>query len=467
MPTNLTRLQRIRHALNAMPQYLPGPHRHQSSMTLRFMLALNLLTCVLLTPVAAANPELPHYAATQHQGVATCASSFCHGSTQPRGNNNVLQNEYTTWSREDAHSRAYQTLQTQESQRIARKLGLKDAATAKVCLDCHTDNVPTSLQGEKFQISDGVGCEACHGGAENWIASHVDGNADHQANIDQGLYPTDDPAARAKLCMSCHIGTPEKFATHDIMGAGHPRLSFELTTFSALQPMHYQVDDDYAERKTATDDATLWALGQLHAAQQTADNLASSKLLGRGLFPELSLFDCHACHHAMNQQRWAPGSTRPALGTGNIRVNDSQLTLVRPILAYYDLPLAKKYLRRVQRVHSASLESRGNLVSAAKRLSATLDEAIALISQTPITAEDSLGIMQQLSWRGASGQYRDYAAAEHAAMGIQVLAVNAGIVDQIQGELDKLFKALGNENAYAPFRANRAFQAMDKRLKAL
>lgn len=408
---------------------------------------------------------VPQYAPEQHQGVATCSSSTCHGSIQPRGSNNILQNEYITWSREDAHSGAYAVLLTPESQRIARKLGLPAAHTANVCLDCHTDNVPPALRGDKFLLTDGIGCEACHGGSENWLSSHVDGKADHNANIENGLYPTDQPAARATLCISCHIGTPEKFASHDIMGAGHPRLSFELTTFSALQPMHYQIDDDYRARKIATDDAKLWALGQIMAAKQTAENLANRKLIGNGLFPELGLFDCHACHHQMNQQRWAPNSARPTLGTGEIRVNDSQLTLVRPILAYFDLALAKRYLAQVQRIHAASTQSRGSLNKAASRLVTILNEAYAVVNNQAFDTTDSIAIMQQLSWRGGAGQYRDYAAAEHAAMGLQVLAVNAELDTQLKADIDRLFKALGNENSFAPYQANRAFKRMDATLK--
>ena len=49
---------------------------------------------------------------------------------------------------------------------------------------------------------------------------------------------------RAGLCLSCHFGNQEKFVTHRMMGAGHPRMSFELDTFTQLQPAHFVVDED-------------------------------------------------------------------------------------------------------------------------------------------------------------------------------------------------------------------------------
>ena len=108
--------------------------------------------------------ELPQQDNKEHLGVASCAASMCHGSVIPREGSDVLQNEYIIWSRADAHSQAFQTLLSAESKKIANKLGLENATTASVCLDCHSDNVTANQRGEKFQISDGVGCESCHGG---------------------------------------------------------------------------------------------------------------------------------------------------------------------------------------------------------------------------------------------------------------------------------------------------------------
>ena len=52
-------------------------------------------------------------------------------------------------------------------------LGLPNAHEADLCLDCHADNVPTAMRGPEFDITDGVGCEACHGGSETWAALHT------------------------------------------------------------------------------------------------------------------------------------------------------------------------------------------------------------------------------------------------------------------------------------------------------
>ena len=101
-----------------------------------------------------------------HLGVQTCASSTCHGAVQPWQNSSVLQNEYVTWFKHDAHAKAYKTLLSDKSKLIAKILGIGAAHKSPVCLQCHSDNVPQSQRAKFFKIEDGVSCETCHGGAE-------------------------------------------------------------------------------------------------------------------------------------------------------------------------------------------------------------------------------------------------------------------------------------------------------------
>ena len=66
--------------------------------------ALSGIGLLFMSSMTFAEPELPHYAEDKHLGVASCSSSTCHGSVRPWQNANVFQNEYVTWSREDAHA---------------------------------------------------------------------------------------------------------------------------------------------------------------------------------------------------------------------------------------------------------------------------------------------------------------------------------------------------------------------------
>ena len=333
-----------------------------------------LLTALtaLVAPWAIASPPLPNVSTHPTVGTVNCASSTCHGSVTPWQDSNVLQNEYTTWLRLDKHAHAYNVLLNEQSQRIAKNLGLKEGAhNAKVCLDCHAHNPAPKLRGERHIVSEGVGCEGCHGPADKWVKSHTVAGATHAENIANGLYPTDNPRAQAKLCLSCHFGDENRFVTHRIMGAGHPRMSFELETFSLLAPAHYRIDDDWKKRKGEHDPMKVWAIGQAIAAQQLLDTLADPKRGRDGLFPELVLFDCHACHHPMSEKKWTP---RGNLGPGKVRLNDSNLLMLRALIKATQPERAKPFNDQLARVQLAVTGHGEDPITEAKKLSAMISE---------------------------------------------------------------------------------------------
>ena len=318
----------------------------------RLWIAMGCFAAILTPLQLIGGTVLPQYADDVHLGVTSCAGSTCHGATSPWKGSTVLQNEYITWDRYDPHSKAYSVLLNDVSKQMAENLGIGKAHEAKICLDCHADNVSEKNRGRVFQISDGVGCEACHGGGERWLGLHVSGVATHQDNIKAGLYPTEDPIKRAELCLSCHFGNDKKIVTHRIMGAGHPRLDFELDTFTATQPAHYEIDKDYYERKVVSNGIQTWAIGQALALEKRFDALLKMGETG-GIFPELVLFDCQACHHSLMTQKWQPRAGT-GLGPGVVRFDDSNLLMLQIIIESIDEERGKALQQKTLQLHKAS-----------------------------------------------------------------------------------------------------------------
>lgn len=408
----------------------------------RYLFILSHVFALFATNAA----ELPQNDKNLHMGVASCAASMCHGSIISREGSDVLQNEYIIWSREDAHSQAYQTLLSAESKKIADKLGLDNAATAAVCLDCHSDNVATEYQSEKFQISDGVGCESCHGGAEHYLSSHTNSKQSHETNILAGLYPTDEPQQRAKLCLSCHLGNKDKQASHDIMGAGHPRLSFELDTFGILQPLHYVVDADYISKKWSGDSYITWIYGQLEANKETLKMIENKLVSANSLFPELSLFDCYACHHEMSDLKWnaikGEGS-KP----GTVRLNDGNFKMLIAIAA--NTPLLTPLHQHLSKLRN-SLNNKAQLTAVIGNLRADIEKIQQLIVKQ-LPAERKLSawsILDKILSIGAKGGFSDYIAAEQAVMAIDLLIDYLGINKSNEEDITELFNLVRNDEKY-------------------
>lgn len=429
------------------------------SHTLKFVLFFGVLT--LLPVISAATPPLPQLGTTPHLGVATCSGSTCHGAAQPFDNSTVLQNEFITWQREDAHAKAYQVLLNDDSKRIARNLGLKSAHTAKRCLDCHADNVAEDLRGKRFQIADGVGCEACHGGAggaQGYLGLHVSGQATHAENVQNGLYPSEDPIARADLCLSCHFGNNDKFVTHKIMGAGHPRMSFELDTFTAIMPAHFTVDSDYKERKQVWSNTKVWAIGQTKMVQAYLKQLSRPERLNSGgLFPELVFFDCHACHHSMDNKRWGARASAP-LDPGTVRLNDANFLILKEIIAVVDPALATQWQKNIVALHKAGSQGSGAIIKVAARLQQTSESMISKIAGYSFDSKTALSLLRRITDQGITGEYRDYAAAEQSLMAIDALLSTLESAGRIKvsgssalgQQLDALYKVLEDDDTYRP-----------------
>lgn len=401
-------------------------------------------------------------------GTVTCASSTCHGSVLA-WHDVVLHNEYTTWSRLDRHTRAYATLLTPKSVSIARKLGLSTPAhEAKECLACHAYAPPPEQRGERFVLADGVSCEGCHGPAEKWLASHTAPGVTHAQNIANGLYPTADPVGQARLCVSCHVGDEDRWVTHRIMGAGHPRLGFEVGTFAALQPPHYAIDDDWQQRKGNFSAGRIWALGQLFAAKAMLSTLADPQRGRDGLFPELSVFDCHACHHPMSDQRWTP---RLGIGPGRVRINDGHLLMLGAIVDVVAPAQSAGYRNEVRALHAAVSAGQGDPAVALRRVLARMNALVPVLRAESFTSEQMRAVLRQLIRLGQSGDYSDYAGAEQAYMAIAPLTTalvesgELGSAATLLPLLDAARQTLRSEDTYRAERFRAALNALANGLR--
>ncbi len=409
------------------------------------LVVLAAISSICYSPVWGAT--LPQVADEIHLGVATCASGVCHGSINPRSTTRIPQNEYVIWSKLDRHRDAYKILLNEDSQYIAQNLGLENAHEAAICLDCHADNVSPDKRGARFQISECFGCVFCHGGAGSYISSHTNPDHSHQDNIDQGMYPTDRLKERASLCLSCHLGNKDKIASHKIMGAGHPRLSFELDTFGILQPAHFVMDDDYKAEKSAATSLSTWASGQIETGYQTL-NLLDAHLVGPAnrMFPELSLFDCHACHHTMSDQRWQL-QARNGLPPGTVRLNDVGFVMLLPLANVMSSQLKTSFSKAIENLHTAV--EQGKNISAS--ITSLRSEIETLDSQTSKRNLDGAALLAEVLLMGERGELNDYAAAEQAVMAIDILLSATHRREVGEQWLDELYSAVEDEDRFDPF----------------
>ncbi|HFE36823.1 MAG TPA: hypothetical protein ENK06_00205, partial [Gammaproteobacteria bacterium] len=433
--------------------------------------------------IAQVVPRTPLTDRLSHTGVMGCYGSTCHSRQEATGET-VRQNEILTWQDKSsvtgAHSRAYKTLLNERSASIAKRLNIGPAYKALACLSCHTDAVPKSLQKPTFQIDDGVSCESCHGGSQKWLKSHYNKNVTHDMNVASGLYPLEDAQTRANVCLSCHLGSETKgqFVNHRLMAAGHPRLSFELDLFTALQS-HHSEDYDYAKRKTVQSGARIWAIGQAMTLKQQLRLFQNDSLNKDGIFPELVFFDCLACHRTISDDPdWRP-KVRPnpgrPLAPGLVKFNDASMIMLLATAQEIAPDLARQFENNVKNFHLALSESPKDQSNASVTLVNITNELVKRIEKTNFSKEQTLGILNVIVTDTLLRRYTDYVAAEQAIMAIDTLLssmissrqVPEAYISDMRAEINTAYDAVENPNQYDQDKLTSALKVLQRRLEAL
>ncbi len=130
----------------------------------------------------------------KHGYIGVEACGMCHKTDKQGKQLDIWKNS--------AHAKAYQTLLTEEADRIAKEKGFETPAVkTEACLKCHASgyDVDASLIGKKFKIEDGVQCETCHGPGSDYKDMKIMKNREEA--IKNGLIVYED---YKELCAKCH-----------------------------------------------------------------------------------------------------------------------------------------------------------------------------------------------------------------------------------------------------------------------
>ncbi|WP_419144909.1 multiheme c-type cytochrome [Novosphingobium album (ex Hu et al. 2023)] len=430
---------------------------------------LTLLAAILLVLTGGLHSSVA--VAGNYEGVASCAGSTCHGRNEGDGKV-VRQDELRIWqdrsSQTGAHSRAYAVLTSPRGERIAASLGLGRAESAPACLGCHSTNAPGDSRGGRWLASDGVGCESCHGAASGWISSHYAVPASHASNVAAGLIPLEKPQVRAGVCLDCHFGSdkPGQFVTHSMMAAGHPRVSFELDLFSAMQA-HYNLDADYVRRKGRLDSVQLWAVGQAEAIRRSTRLFANPAFGNEGVFPQFYFYDCQSCHRRItdNPNAVRTFETNPGrpIPFGNPPYNDENMIMLSAVASVLAPEQAGRFDAAARNFHAAMGQGRSQSAAAAQTLGAAaagLSDAIAARNYDGGTA---FRVISAIAGKAITPRFTDYTGSAQAVMAIDTLLnamvrdgrVTVGAAAGIRVQINKAYAAVSAPETYNP----KAFRA--------
>ena len=457
--------------------------RARAAAAVAFCLCLGLAAAALFIAFGS-SPSTAQSAradSATHMGVASCAGSTCHGRQEGDGKI-VRQDEIKLWQEESSaggtHARALRLIGTDRGRAIAARLGIGDPTNAQMCLGCHADPAPN--HGPRFQKSDAVGCEACHGGAQNWLQSHYAVGATHARNVSLGMIPLDNPKARAGVCLDCHFGSadPGQFVNHRIMAAGHPRIAFEMDLFSTLQ-QHHDEDADYVRRKGRTDHVQMWATGQAMALERALTLYSTPRLGQEGVFPEFYFFDCHTCHRRISDDPAArpanvanPGRPIPE---GMPAFNDENMIMLSAAARIVAPDLAGRFDTDARAFHAALARDRPSAVAAAARLRDTASALADAFSRRNFGRNETFAIIDTIAGDAISPRFTDYEGSVQAVMAVDTLlnalvsggAVNGAAAGSIRAEINRAYAAVREPNSYRPMEFRRALGSATRTIRTL
>lgn len=150
---------------------------------------LNVLLIIVFVGVF----TITAFAENKYVGATTC--KMCHSSKKSG-------EAYKIWEA-SAHAKAYATLASEESKKIATEKGIENPQEAAECLSCHITGhgKPATAFDKRYAKEEGVTCEACHGPGSAYKGMKVMKQiaAGEVKGADYGLV---DP--NEALCKTCH-----------------------------------------------------------------------------------------------------------------------------------------------------------------------------------------------------------------------------------------------------------------------
>jgi hypothetical protein len=355
---------------------------------------------------------------------------------------------------QDKHSRAASALTNDVGKRIGRILSIRPETSDK-CLDCHALNVRENQRARSFDSSEGVSCESCHGPASDWLGPHTTKGWAHQRSVELGMTDVRNPVKRSETCLSCHLGSANKWVDHEMIAAGHPDLYFELDSFSAAMPKHWNERD-----KDPWFNVRLLATGQ--AVQLREDMRRITRATGR-FWPEYSELDCFACHHNLTESKnsWRQERGYSGRRPGNPPWNASRYAVLKSILEEVDGDAASRLDGEVTRVSQLVVDVTADpkqVGAAARQAGEVADQIVAKMSSYRFDAQTDLRLMKKITASGDWISNQGERAAEQAAMALNSMVItyfqNAGQGSparaQTEAAVAALFKLVASPSTYVP-----------------
>jgi hypothetical protein len=229
------------------------------------------------------------------------------------------------------------------------------------------------------------------------------------------MYDTRNLEKRSEKCLTCHLGTTEKFVDHEMIAAGHPDLTFELGLFTSAMHPHWKMP----EQGNPWRQVQAWGVGQAVQLRESLNWLA--RRANSPVWPEYAVLDCFACHHTLTR---AEDSWRQARGyagrrPGNPPWNESRVAVFRNLVAEVSPGAGKQLEDEISQLAGLMNQLNGNreqIAATAARASASVDQLVKRFNAQDYDSAVTLRLMRRIAADGPNISVEGERSAEQAAM---------------------------------------------------
>jgi hypothetical protein len=234
------------------------------------------------------------------------------------------------------------------------------------------------------------------------------------------MYDTRNLESRSEKCLTCHLGTAEKFVDHEMIAAGHPDLTFELGVFTSNMPPHWKMPEEGNPWR----EVQAWGIGQAVQLRESLNRLA--RRASGPVWPEYAELDCFACHHSVTrpEDSWRQARGYPKRRPGNPPWNESRVAVFRDLVEETSPNAGKQLQDEVSQLASLMNQLNGNreqIAASATRASALVDQLVKKFDAQGYDSALTLRLMRRVAADGPNISSEGERAAEQAAMTLDSL----------------------------------------------
>jgi hypothetical protein len=340
------------------------------------------------------------------------------------------------------------------SLRIGKILNLGSPDRAPKCLVCHSLYVGADQRAQTFALDDGVSCESCHGPASGWLGPHTTRDWPHEKSLKLGMYDTRNLHKRAEKCLTCHLGTADKFVDHEMIAAGHPDLTFELGVFTSFMPPHWKMP----EQNDPWRQVQAWGVGQAVQLRESLNRLA--RRASGPVWPEYAELDCFACHHKVtaSPDSWRQAHGYPGRRPGNPPWNESRVVVFRDLVDEIFPQVGKQLDEEVIRLAGLMNQLNGDreqVAASAARAAALADQLAKQLEAQTYDRSLTLRLLRRVARDATAIAEEGERSAEQATMTLDSLFraydqnVKPPNTSELRAGIDGLFQQLQDPSAYS------------------